>query len=318
LFLRFKKTVPKVINAYGPTETTISALISINTNLLSRASVYNTSAYVLDTHRVPVPVGVVGELYIGGAGVARGYLNQPELTAERFIQNPFASEEDIARGYNRLYKTGDLVKWLPDGNLQYIGRNDEQVKIRGYRIELAEIEKAMTEIDGIKQACVIAKEREAGSNGKFLAAYYTSDKEIPASFLTEQLARLLPEYMIPATFTALEAFPITINGKLDKKALPPIGAEPSSSAYVAPETDIEKEICRIWQEVLQVEKIGLSDNFFKSGGNSIIAIQLSHKMSKYLQCDVNVADILKLKTIRLLLNTINTIQADTTNIEWTV
>ncbi|WDF57314.1 non-ribosomal peptide synthetase/type I polyketide synthase [Mucilaginibacter sp. KACC 22063] len=304
LFDRYKAAIEMVINEYGPTETTITSLIGINSHILSKPSIGNITAYVLDINRKPVPIGVSGELYLGGACLARGYLNRPELTAERFILNPFATAADKASGYTRLYKTGDMVRWLPDGNLEYIGRNDDQVKVNGYRIELAEVEQAVITVKGIEQACVLVKERTTDYNaGKYLVCYYVSKKPqeaVSPSVLQNELSAKLPAYMVPAVFVTMPSFLLTINGKLDKKALPdPVAL--NMEEYVAPFTEIEKEICKIWERTLGAHDVGLNDDFFKIGGNSILAIQASHRMSKLLDRDIKVADIFKYKTISLLL-----------------
>jgi acyl-coenzyme A synthetase/AMP-(fatty) acid ligase len=171
----------------------------------------NTEVYVLDSFGQVVPVGVAGELYIGGSGIARGYLNNRELTSERFLPNRFKGDG------SRLYRTGDLVRWLADGNLEYLGRNDEQVKIRGYRIELGEIEHALLKLEGIRQASVLCKERKSGSSvSKYLVGYYVSDVEWSPDRITDELSSVLPEYMVPAVYVRLEHFPLTVNGKLDK------------------------------------------------------------------------------------------------------
>ena len=223
------KLATKLINMYGITETTVHVTYKeltqdeiIQSNIGKPLA--DLKAYVLDSNNNPVPVGVTGELYIGGAGVARGYLNQRELTEERFIATPFATEADGAKGYTRLYKTGDLVRWLADGNLEYIGRNDEQVKLRGYRIELGEIEHALSGIGGIHQSCVVARERktELGSS-KYLVGYYVLDnnaERLTPAVILAKLSAVLPEYMVPAALVAVESFPLTINGKLDKGGLP--------------------------------------------------------------------------------------------------
>ncbi len=295
------------LNGYGPTESTTFTCVYNMAGKIEGASVpigkpiNNRTVYILDTEKAPVPVGVIGELYIGGAGLAKGYLNRPELTSEKFVPNPFATEADKTKGYNRLYKSGDLARWLPDGNIEYIGRNDDQVKIRGFRIELGEIENALVQLQGIQRACVLVKERQTESGlSKFLAAYYEPERNahVPQpSDILEQLSKVLLEYMIPATFIKVETFPITANGKLDKQALMNTEAETLHDDYIAPATETETLICNIWQDVLGIPKVGLSDNFFRIGGSSILAIQLAHKMSKALACDLKVADILKLKTI---------------------
>jgi amino acid adenylation domain-containing protein len=214
-----------VIIVYGPTETSIwstSYLYGNNSsNTIIGKPLSNERAYVLDPYNHPVPTGIPGELHIGGAGLARGYLNQPELTKARFIPNPFATDEDKTKGYTRLYKTGDLARWLPDGNLEYLGRNDFQVKIRGYRIELGEIEQAISSYPGIKQSVVLAQERTmAQSTTSYLVAYYVSDALLNHEALEAHVAQRLPEYMVPAAWVRLDTFPLTLNGKLDRKALP--------------------------------------------------------------------------------------------------
>jgi hypothetical protein len=249
----------------------------------------------------------LGELYIGGFGLAKGYLNNKELTAQRFISNPFATDSDKIKGYTRLYKTGDLVRWLADGNLEYIGRNDDQVKIRGYRIELTEIEHALTQVDGIKQSCVLVRERntETGKN-KYLVGYYRSDRTatvaVTQEVILEKLSLILPEYMIPVVFVEVESFPLTINGKLDKRALPDPDLQSSAQLYIAPTTESEIVLCKIWQEVLGLEKVGVTDNFFGIGGNSILAIRVTHRISAALDVDVDVADIFEHATCSKLLS----------------
>ncbi|WP_420574204.1 amino acid adenylation domain-containing protein [Kordia sp.] len=296
--------ISNVYDEYGPTEATVGTTTILNMNAInSIGKPYNNyKVYVLGNNHKPVPVGVVGELHIGGAGVARGYLNQPELTTQKFIENPFASQTDIEKGYTRLYKTGDLVKLLADGSMEYIGRNDFQVKIRGYRIELGEIEHAINSITEIKQACVLVKEK---NGNKYLVGYYVSDEEIKEEKIQESLSAELPDYMLPDMLVALERFPLTNNGKLDRKALPdPEFA--NNDSYLAPSTDVEIRICKIWEEVLNLEKIGVTDNFFRIGGNSILAIKLSHKITKSLNIRVVVADILKYKTIASLAKHVST------------
>ncbi|MED7789602.1 amino acid adenylation domain-containing protein, partial [Francisella sp. 19X1-34] len=298
-----KETTCNIINEYGPTESTVCASIhkykerDINTNIGKPLD--NIKLYVLDQHQQPVAIGVVGELYIGGFGLARGYLNRPELTKERFVTNPFATEEDIAKGYTRLYKTGDLVRWLEDGNIEYIGRNDDQVKIRGYRIELGEIENQLSAIEGIKQSCVLAKDK---NNNRYLVGYYVSDEEsLTQEEILNQLSKVLPEYMIPSVLVEIESMPLTINGKLDRKALP----EPefvNEDNYVAPTTELETTLCNIFAEVLGLDKVGITDDFFRIGGNSILAIKLSHKLSKELDRRVSVADIFRTKNIKKLIS----------------
>ncbi|MCV9934616.1 amino acid adenylation domain-containing protein [Flavobacterium sp. LS1R47] len=297
----------KLFNYYGPTEASIYAIgKQILTDEVEQIGqpIQNTQAYVLSSNQMPVPTGVIGELYLGGAGLSRGYLNRPELTAERFVNNPFATEADKAKGYTKLYKTGDLVRWLADGNIEYLGRNDDQVKIRGYRIELGEIEHAMSQIDGINQVCVLAKERKTETaTTKYLVGYYVLDAReltIDQASIMEKLSRVLPDYMVPSAFVAMESFPLTINGKLDKRALPDPEFTSSEADYVAPTTEIETAVCEIWMSLLELDRVGITDDFFKIGGNSILAIQASHRMSKVLGSNVKVADVFKNRTINNL------------------
>ncbi|WP_025742494.1 non-ribosomal peptide synthetase [Aquimarina pacifica] len=301
------KLETKLVNMYGITETTVHVtykqlIKEEGTQLNIGKPLSDLKAYVLDTNMQPVPVGVIGELFVGGAGLSRGYLNRPELTKERFISNPFASDLDIERGYTRLYKTGDLVRWLPDGNLEYIGRNDDQVKIRGYRIELGEIESSMNTIDGISRSCVLAKERVTESGvSNYLVGYYVLDKDsssLTDDFILDSLHSVLPDYMIPSSLVKLENFPLTINGKLDKRLLPDPNFS-SLDSYVAPTTDLENTICSIWQEVLGVDKVGITDNFFRIGGDSILSIQVSGRI-RQLDYQCSVQDIFDCKTISKL------------------
>ncbi|WP_284461951.1 non-ribosomal peptide synthetase, partial [Chryseobacterium sp.] len=293
-----------LVNEYGPTEGTVCATLHYykedNNPLNIGGPIANTTAYVLDSQHRAVPVGAVGELYIGGTGIARGYLNQPELTEERFLDNPFQTLAQKEKGENsRLYKTGDLVRWLSNGELEYVGRNDFQVKIRGYRIELGEIENILLDYPGIRQVAVLAKENKAGL--KYLAGYYVSDSQIDSNVLSEHLSASLPEYMVPSAFVHLTALPLTINGKLDRKQLP----EPEftgSKNYVAPETELQTKLCYIYGEVLglDAESISIHDDFFRLGGNSIMAIKLISKIKQVLDIRVEVAVIFSHKTIASL------------------
>ncbi len=295
-------------NQYGPTETTVYVtqnLLHDTASISLGKAIDNTRLYVLDNNNQPSPISVPGELYIGGVSLARGYLNQPELTAERFIDNPFATDADIANGYTRLYKTGDLVRWLPDGNLEFLGRNDFQVKIRGYRIELGEIEKALTALPQVSQAVVIDREREGT---KYLAAYCiaadtraSKDKARITALtdaLRQQLQASLPEYMVPATFTMIEHIPLTINGKLDRRALPAPEFMDTDSC-VAPRTETETQLCAVWAEVLGLERVGINDNFFRIGGDSILCIQITSRL-RQKDLALRVKDIFEAPTVALL------------------
>ncbi|MEI8055437.1 MAG: amino acid adenylation domain-containing protein [bacterium] len=302
-----------VVNGYGPTEnTTFSCalkitkenLIGINTVSIG-APLTNRMAYVLDKNLNPLPIGAIGELYVAGEGLARGYLNHPNLTAEKFISNLFQTkEEKLQQNKNsRLYKTGDLVRWLPDGNIEYIGRNDFQVKVRGYRIELGEVENKLLSYPDVKQAVVLVKERTIEqTSDKYLLAYYVADKKLDETRIYAYLAAQLPEYMLPQMLTYISKLPLTINGKLDKNALP----EPelvNSHNYVAPETQLQNQIIKVWSEILGItkESIGIADSFFSLGGNSILTINLVAQLSKIKECkNIKVADIFKYTTVEQL------------------
>ncbi len=288
-FLHHGYQQPRLVNMYGITETTVHTTFypmdSKEAVLQSRSIIgcklNDLTSYILDPHLNPVPVGVPGELYIGGVGLARGYLNRPDLTAERFIANAFATKEDLERSYTRLYKTGDVCKWLPDGNIEYVGRADHQVKIRGFRIELGEIESQLQKLEGIQEAVVLVREDVPGH--KRLVGYYTiSNTALDSRFrgddgvnlLREKLREVLPDYMVPSAFVEMGTFPLTPNGKLDRKALPAPEHRLDESLYVEAHNEIEKQLVTIWETVLHHAPIGVMDNFFESGGDSILAIQV--------------------------------------------
>ena len=237
----------------------------------------NTQIYILDGGGEPVPVGVTGEIYIGGAGVARGYLNRPELTAERFLADPFSSIPGA-----RMYRTGDLGRWRVDGNIEFLGRNDLQVKIRGFRIELGEIEARLSEHPAVREAVVAAREDEPGD--KRLVAYYVpvqEDVETGAEGLRAHLSTRLPEYMIPAAYVRLPELPLNANGKLDRKALPaPDSTAYSVQVFQAPQGEIEIALAAIWSDLLRLEQIGRNDNFFELGGHSLLAVTLVQRMRR--------------------------------------
>ncbi|MDA3929170.1 MAG: amino acid adenylation domain-containing protein, partial [Prolixibacteraceae bacterium] len=313
----------KLHNLYGPTEASIDVTFyetDPNKSVNIGCPIQNTQAYILDpTNNIPVPIGVIGELHIGGAGLARGYLNLPDLTTERFVPNPFATQKDKAEGYTRLYKTGDLVRWLPDGNIEYIGRNDDQIKIRGFRIELGEIEHALSQIQGIKQCTILAKERANDSGTtKFLVAYYVPYTlgSLSHDEILNELALLLPEYMVPSILMEIEEFPLTINGKLNKKALPEADFSSSQSDYTPPENQTQQQICNIWKEELGIEKVGITDDFFRIGGNSILAIKVVHRMSDVLGFDCIVADIFKYPNIKQFLLNFVSLQISDESVEF--
>ncbi|HZP67908.1 MAG TPA: amino acid adenylation domain-containing protein, partial [Rudaea sp.] len=277
--LHWKNALPRAtfVNEYGPTETVVGCSTftvsgsTPNAEIAGRAAVpigkaiANTELFVLNEALVPQPVNSVGELYIAGAGVARGYVNLPAETASRFVANPFG---EAAAG--RLYKTGDLVRWLPDGNLEFLGRVDEQVKVRGYRIELGEIEGQLRLIDGVREAAVVL-----GGRGGELVAYVVADDAMPGARYRERLAQALPDYMVPAAVVVLEEMPLTPNGKVDRKKLPAADlASAPQEDYVAPRNAVEERCCAIWQELLEVARVGIHDNFFDLGGHSLLALRL--------------------------------------------
>ncbi|WP_237386951.1 non-ribosomal peptide synthetase [Xenorhabdus sp. Sc-CR9] len=281
------------INSYGPTETTVIATtLTINDehsphiadNIPIGRPLPNTRIYILDNLGQPVPVGVSGEIHIGGAGLARGYLNRPELTAEKFVADPFSKQPDA-----RMYKTGDLGRWQPNGMIEYLGRNDFQVKIRGFRIELGEIEAQLAHCDGVSDAVVIAREEENGD--KRLVAYVIPQTGVtltPAN-LREQLSIGLMDYMLPSAFVMLDTFPMSANGKLDRKALPaPDHASTVSREYEAPQGEIEHKLAAVWQSLLKLEQVGRYDNFFELGGHSLLVVSLIEQLRQQgLSIDVS-------------------------------
>lgn len=309
----------RLLNAYGPTETTVCASVASYQSGMSATvigkPIANTKLYILDKYRQPVPIGVEGELYIGGLGLARGYLNQPELTKERFISNPFLSKTEHTQGIpTKLYRTGDLARYLPEGNIEYLGRIDQQVKLRGYRIELGEIEQILRAQTNIQDALVIL--REDDPQDKRLVAYLILDplagvsvasEEEMASLIAEWregLQQHLPEYMIPSAFVLLEHYPLTPTHKLDRKALPPPDKlyRTAEQSFVAPRNQLEREIADLWAEILSLktEQISMEDNFFYLGGNSLSSIRLMQALKQKLNRDVSVADIFTYPTIAAL------------------
>uniref|UniRef100_UPI001E4A91AC condensation domain-containing protein n=1 Tax=Pseudomonas syringae TaxID=317 RepID=UPI001E4A91AC len=294
---------PEFINSYGPTECSdVVAWHRLVDDIdCYRSSVFpigrpiaNTRIYLLDTHGQPVPIGVSGEIHIGGAGVARGYLNLPELTAERFLDDPFSAEPAA-----RMYKSGDLGRWLADGNIEYLGRNDDQVKLRGFRIELGEIESKLSECPGVREAVVLVREQRPGD--KRLVAYLTAPEgvELSAAQLREQLSQGLAEYMIPSAFVTLARFPLTPNGKLDRRALPaPEDDAYASRDYEAPAGDVEHALAEIWQVLLGLERVGRHDHFFELGGHSLLAVQLVSRLRQRFEVEVALRDVFAEPTLQ--------------------
>nr|WP_283809171.1 non-ribosomal peptide synthetase [Tumebacillus amylolyticus] len=294
----------QLVNVYGPTEGTtfttyypISSLEQLASNVPIGRPIANTMVYVLDHHLQPVPIGVAGELYIGGDGVARGYLNQPQLTAERFLADPFRVERD-----GKLYKTGDLVRYLPDGNLEFLGRTDDQVKIRGFRIELGEIEAALGQHPDLEQVVVVAREDRAGQ--KRLVAYTVPAENChpTASDLRMFLNERLPAFMVPASYVLLQAFPLNPSGKVDRRMLP----EPEAvladvrDLIVAPRTAEEMVIAEIWSELLGCEQVHIQDHFFELGGHSLLAMQVVNRIRKQLGLQIELKELFAAPTVEQL------------------
>jgi amino acid adenylation domain-containing protein len=286
-------------NVYGPTECTVDATICALRNAGDRPSLGGplggVRMYILDERREPVPIGVTGEIYIGGDGVARGYLNRPELTAERFLSDPFHADPGA-----RMYSTGDLGRWLEDGNIEYLGRNDFQVKIRGFRIELGEIEAKLAAYAEVRQAVVMAREDEPGD--KRLVAYLLTEPEsgLSGDELRIRLASQLPDYMLPSAFVVVDAFPLTPNGKVDRRALPLPGRTQSGAAYVAPRTPTEQILANVWIDILKVERVGVLDDFFRLGGHSLMAIQLVSQLRKRAGIELELRDLFAHPTLDAL------------------
>ena len=300
----------RFVNAYGPTEATVCATMQViddgldeaQSNLPIGRPIANARVYILDGQGQPMPLGVAGEIYIGGEGVARGYLNRPELTAERFVKDPFAGGEGA-----RMYRTGDLGRWREDGTIEYLGRNDDQVKIRGFRIELGEIEARLLELQAVREAVVLAREDVPGD--RRLVAYWTQgdkEQELEVESLREHLKAELPGYMVPSAFVRLEAMPLTPNGKVDRKALPaPDASALVAREYEAPQGQAEEVLAAIWQELLGVEKVGRHDSFFDLGGHSLQITQVVSQVNEKLGVDVSVRMLFEHSTLKDLADVID-------------
>ena len=292
--------VEQVFNLYGPSEdTTYSTYACLkkgeaNERVPIGKPISNTQAYVLDRDYQPVPIGVTGELFLGGQGVARGYLNQPELTAEKFIPNPFSK-----RGGERIYRTGDQVKWGSNGNLEFLGRMDQQVKVRGYRIELGEIEAVLQAHEGVRACAVIVREDQPAE--KRVVAYVAKNGVVKAEAFREFLKERLPEYMIPSAFVEMEQLPLTPNGKIDRKALPAPEREWSGrGGYTGPRNGEEEILCGLFAEVLNRDRVGVHDDFFAIGGHSLLATRLVSRIRAALGIDVALRSVFESPTIARL------------------
>ncbi|MBX2809239.1 MAG: LLM class flavin-dependent oxidoreductase [Cellvibrionaceae bacterium] len=288
----------RLSNMYGPTETTIWSTtqdVSKDTVVPIGRPIANTQIYLLDAHYQPVPVGVPGELFIGGEGVVRGYFNRPELTAARFIASPFSDDPRA-----RLYRTGDLARYREDGVIEFLGRVDHQVKIRGYRVELGEIEAVLESHRAVEVCSVLLREQTPGDQR--LVAYIVLAIEVSIATLKDALRQDLPDYMIPNDMVVLEAMPLTPNGKIDRRQLPApesLGAV-SSATYMAPENDLQADIVQIWREVLRVDKVGVKDNFFDLGGHSLLIVRVHQLLKQKLEKPIALTDLYRFPTIAAL------------------
>ena len=279
----------RLINLYGPTEATVDVTSYECSEQLDQQMIpigkamANIKIHIVNAQGQLQPIGVAGELCIAGAGLTRGYLNRPELTAEKFVANPFVRGE-------RMYKTGDLARWLPDGNIEYLGRIDHQVKIRGYRIELGEIETQLLQMTLVKEAIVIAHEDEQGQNE--LIAYVVAEEELTVAQLRGTLSQTLPSYMIPAHFVQLEKMPLTPNGKIDRKALPlPDGKLSTGVVYEAPRNETEQALAEMWQKLLSASQVSIHDNFFDLGGHSLRAMTLVSRIHQRFEVEVSLREV---------------------------
>jgi natural product biosynthesis luciferase-like monooxygenase protein len=293
-------------NMYGPTETTVWSMtqpvVAGSDPVPIGRPIANTRIYILDAFGQPVPVGVTGELFIGGAGVARGYLGRPELTAERFIEKSLLGEAQ-----SRLYRTGDLARFLPDGTVEFLGRADRQIKLRGYRIELDEIENLLSEHPAVSQAAVVI---DGAQNGDArLSAYVVADAgraKLDVAEMRRHLSRHLPDYMVPADFIVLEQLPLTPNGKVDRKALPKVnGSTAGPTEFIAPDTPTEKALADLWQKVLRLDRVSMKDNFFASGGHSLLAMQLAGHVRDRFGIDLPLRNLFERPTVGKLAEAID-------------
>ena len=289
----FQQSSARLVNAYGPTETTIGVLFGEcrpgrgHHDVPIGRPIANTRIYLLDKALELVPIGVPGQLYVAGAGLARGYHQRPDLTAERFIPDPFASEPGA-----RMYMTGDLARYLPDGNIEFLGRTDDQVKIRGMRVEPGEVEAALLEHPTVREAAVVAHQTPA--TGLTLVAYVAPPpgRTVVVDELRLSLRERLPQHMVPSAFVVLDALPRLPNGKLDRRALPAPDSTRPALDFAAPRSPMERQIAEIWSAALGVEQIGLYDNFFDLGGHSLLAMQVVAKLEATLRVRIQPSDLM--------------------------
>jgi len=307
---RFLDGTNSVWNLYGPTESTIwSTIARVTANERSvpiGRPIANTHIYILDPNLQPVPIGVPGEIHIGGDGLARGYLNQPELTAEKFLCNPFNDDP-----HSRLYHTGDLAKYRADGNIEFLGRSDNQVKIRGHRIELGEIETLLNEHPAVKEAVVVARVRDS-SEERELAAYVVGTNKPPPTLVELRgfLQQRMPEFMIPSVFLFLDVLPLTPNGKINREALWAIDGEPIklTHEFIEPRTEIEDLVAQIWRELLKRDRIGVHDNFFELGGHSLLATRIVARLQNNFKVDLPLRKLFEHPTVAGLAEHIDSVR----------
>jgi tyrocidine synthetase-3 len=299
-------------NAYGPTENSIGTAINkVDASKIKSANVpigrpiTNVEVYILNSDQKLLPVGIAGELYVGGVGLARGYRNQPELTEEKFIKHPFKEGA-------RLYRTGDIAKWLPNGTIEFMGRKDDQVKIRGYRVELGEIEHVLLKYPGVNSAVVILK--EGAEESKNLVAYLVSNEKLVLPSLIKHVQENLPNYMVPGYFVQLDEMPITPNGKIDKFGLSNMDIKfLEEDNYLPPRNEVEEKLIAIWQEVLERPRIGINQDFFEIGGHSLLVVKASSRIQETFALNIPINALFQFTNIANLAEYIYVVMGDKDN-----
>ncbi|MFM7600210.1 MAG: non-ribosomal peptide synthetase, partial [Pseudanabaena sp.] len=299
---RFREALPncQLINGYGPTESTtftccypIKEAKTIGNSVPIGRPINNTQVYILNPQLQPTPIGAIGEIYIGGDGLASGYFNRPELTTERFVPNPFSNQSGA-----KLYKTGDLARYFADGNIEFLGRIDNQVKIRGFRIELGEVEAVLSQYPTIQKSVVILREDKPAD--KRIVAYFVPipGQEVAVTELRNFFKQKLPDYMVPNAFVSMESLPLSPNGKIARKELPaPDGTNLNQQNYVPPRNPTEQQIADVWAQVLNLEKVGIHDNFFELGGHSLLATQIIARLRKSFAVELSLRTFFEVPTI---------------------